>query len=299
MGKLVTPKVFQVGKTVMDEEGMRAYLEYTDQMEFWEVIQQAKSEGLSGAEILCSFFAKACYKSLTDRKNANISRVRNITGNLSSTFDHGHGSVFEHVYWNFMITDCSRVFTHELVRHRVGTAFSQTSGRYVIPVDENGAGCLDLVFDPILDSVKDQVQEMVTQIEEGYKKLMVAAKLDEMENFSAKKKLTSALRRVLPNGQSNEMGFSMNLRSVRQLVTLRTARFAEWEIRDIFGQIYRMLKLQHPVIFHGAIEKMIGGQVEVSGMKLQPWERMLSDYSLEELEAEILSRKAADEEQQE
>lgn len=41
------------------------------------------------------------------------------------------GSVIEHHVTNWIFADVSRVFTHELVRHRVGTAFSQESLRYV------------------------------------------------------------------------------------------------------------------------------------------------------------------------
>ena len=41
----------------------------------------------------------------------------------------GHGSVLEHGWVSYMITNTSRVVTHELVRHRAGTAISQESLR--------------------------------------------------------------------------------------------------------------------------------------------------------------------------
>lgn len=293
MGRLVTPKVFLVGETTMLDSDLKEYLEYTDQLEFWEEVESARTEGISNMEIMCSFFAKACYKSLTNRKNANISRVRAIADNIKGTFNSGHGSVFEHVWWNFMITDCSRVFTHELCRHRVGTAFSQTSGRYVRPVDEDGNGVLDIVFDPILEPVRKEYEEYIAWLEAHYQSMVMKMGLDEMKNFDSKKKATSALRRELPNGQSNEMGFSCNLRQLRQLVTLRTARFAEWEIRNVFYQIYLKIKDRCPLVFHGAKENMYDGIPEISGMKLQPWERDISNYSVEELQDELDQRKAS------
>src|SRR5262249_3114651 len=41
-------------------------------------------------------------------------------GNL---INQGHGSVLEHAVWDVLITGVSRSLTHELVRHRAGTAY--------------------------------------------------------------------------------------------------------------------------------------------------------------------------------
>ena len=95
--------------------------------------------------------------------------------------------------------------------------------------------------------------------------------LDSLEN--KKKKITSALRRLLPNGQSNEIGFSCNLRTLRHIVQLRTSRYAEWEIRLVFNQIYSLVKEKYPLVFYKAKEEKVDGSLEVSGMKLQPWEK--------------------------
>lgn len=122
-----TPKTFLVGSTQPDWNGLMAYLEYTGQTSFYdECLQYAESTlHMGGRDPLClvSFYAKLCYKSLTEGKNLNVSKIRSIQANLEGVYKSGHGSVFEHVWLNFVTTDCSRVFTHELVRHRVGTAF--------------------------------------------------------------------------------------------------------------------------------------------------------------------------------
>lgn len=94
-----------------------------------------------------------------------------------------------------------------------------------------------------------------------------------MADFGRKKKITSALRRLLPNGQSNEIGFSANLRTLRHTVQVRTSRHAEWEIRFVFGKVYELLKGRYPMLFHGAWEEVVDDLVEVSGMKMQPYER--------------------------
>jgi thymidylate synthase (FAD) len=265
LGKLVTPSVYLIGHTVMIQEGLDAYLDASGNADFVRSVEAARAGGLSDAEILCSFYAKLCYASLTIGHNLNVSRVRDVPDSLRGCFEQGHGSVFEHCSLNFVVRDCSRVFTHELVRHRAGTAFSQTSGRYVRG-DE-----VDIVFDPVLEAVRGEVIAFQEEVERRYRGLVRAVGLDGMTDFALKKQVTSALRRLLPNGQGNEIGFSINLRALRHVVQLRTSRHAEWEIRTIFGQVYRLVKDKHPLLFHGAAETLVGGLTEVSGMKTQPY----------------------------
>ena len=265
MGKLVTPQTYFVGYTVINQSEMDRYLSDSGNQDFLQTIQAAREQGLSDGEILTSFYAKLCYASLTLGKNDNITRVRDIPDNVKATLGAGHGSVFEHCNLNFVVRNCSRVFTHELVRHRVGTAFSQMSGRYV------RGDKIDIVFDPILAQVKDHIETLQSYIEDSYNRMVRLMGLDEMKDFDRKKKITSALRRLLPNGQSNEIGFSVNLRSLRHLIQVRTGRHAEWEIRLTFEQVYQLIKEKYPMVFCDAKEEVVDGIIEVSGMKMQPY----------------------------
>jgi len=250
----VLPKVHFIGATAFDLVALKNYLIETDQKEFLEDIEEGTKEGLNAGEILCSFYAKLCYASLTTKKNKNISKVRSIYDNILSTIDSGHGSVFEHCSLNFVVTNCSRVFTHELVRHRVGTAFSQTSGRYV----RNDV--LKLVVDPILEPVYDEIEEIRFLIEKQYKLIESKLDLENIKDFGRKKKLTSAMRRIMPNGQINEIGFSVNLRTLRQTLEARTSVHAEWEIRVIFNQIFSLVADKYPAIFADAYSEFLEGQ---------------------------------------
>jgi len=267
MGRFVEPKVYWVGYQEINEAGIKQYLEDSGNEDFLKSIKAARQANLTSAEILCSMFAKLCYKSLTLGHNSNISRLRDIEDNIRNCHDVGHGSVFEHVWFNFIAANCSRIFTHELVRHRVGTAFSQNSGRF-IRLDE-----IDIVFDPILEPIRDLCEQKRKHDEEWYKEAVNAIGLPATKNFTQKKKITSALRRFAPNGQSNEIGFSLNLRSIRHTVMIRTSRHAEWEIRKIFEQVYLLLKDTYSTMFHGAKEEIVEGIVEVTGMKMQPYEK--------------------------
>lgn len=293
MPRLVTPKVFLVGFTAASHLGITDYLRYTNQQEFEKDIDEAEKNGIHPGLVLTSLFAKLCYKSLVEGKNTNVRKLRSIENNLKATFDAAHGSVFEHVNLNFIVTDCSRIFTHELVRHRVGTAFSQTSGRYC-RIENIG-----LVWDPILDPVKDLFLACAEDIENTV--YLAECKLglrktpegnvcsehtwfntqdekdrwipDDTFDFDKRKKITSAIRRIAPNGQENEIAFSVNIRALRHLVQVRTAAAAEWEIRNIFNQVYGLVKAKFPLMFHGAKERIVEDLIEVYGMRLQPYER--------------------------
>jgi len=256
--KIVLPKTYLTGYTGMNISGISQYLKDTDQEEFESDILAAKAEGLSDGEILCSMYAKMCYASLTTKKNKNISKIRGIAANIQGTIDSGHGSVFEHCTLNFLTTNCSRVFTHELVRHRVGSAFSQTSGRYV------RTDAINFVHDPILDPVKDKIEKALTYLQTIYQEMENDLDLANIKDFDRKKKLTSAMRRILPNGQANEIGFSLNLRSLRHLIELRTSEHAEFEIRLVFGQVYNLMKDKYPAMFVDAKEEMIDDLLKIS-----------------------------------
>lgn len=252
------PVVSLVASTRLNRIGISEYLSNTGNEDFEQTIDEALSNGLSDMEVLVSLMAKLCYKSLTIGKNSNITRVRDIQSNIQAAIESEHGSVAEHSSVSFIVRDCSRIFTHELVRHRAGTAFSQNSGRY-IRLDS-----IDLVIDPILKPVEQDLEEIVEFLERKYGEMSEKLGMNiEGLNFNKKKKLTSALRRIAPNGQTNEIGFSINLRALRFVIKKRTDRAAEWEIRYVFSQVYKLMKTAIPTLFCDATEELVDGLPEV------------------------------------
>lgn len=252
------PVVSLVAKTSLTMPGIIDYLRATGNEEFEETISAAWDDGLSDMEILVSMMAKLCYKSLTLGHNSNVRRVRDVRSNIEAAIMSGHGSVLEHASLSFIVRDCSRIFTHELVRHRAGTAFSQNSGRY-IRLDS-----IDIVVDPILEKVEQDILDCAEYLEAKYQ--VMAEKLglnDEGLSFAVKKKLTSALRRIAPNGQANEIGFSINLRAMRFVIQKRTDSAAEWEIRQVFAQVYQIVKDIVPTLFCDAVVSEVDGLPEV------------------------------------
>lgn len=256
MGQFIDrPEVYLIGMTEVLEDALLSYLVDTDQQAFYEHVEKVNPT------VLVSFYAKLCYKSLVEGKNPNVTKIRSIEDNLRSVINSGHGSVLEHITMNFVITDCSRVFTHELVRHRVGTAFSQTSGRYCA-IDN-----LDIVFDPILEPAKDIAEEISSILEEKLVAMRERLIKPDMD-FATKKKITSAIRRFAPNGQTNEIGFTANIRTLRNTIVQRTSRHAEWEIRVVYNQIAELLSLNFPIFMHGGSVELVDGMNEWTGLEV-------------------------------
>ncbi len=238
--KYVKPKVFLVGETRVHEPGLQAYLEHVG-VPNWAT--DAPSDGEKIAEVM----GRLCYRSFEPGLNPNVTRVRE--GNeayLGNIIKVGHGSVLEHAMMNFIFADVSRVVTHELVRHRAGTAMSQESLRFVrldrlsayVPmhIEENEEGLA--IFTKTLE-----------QLEEVQRSLAEVFKIEEASAFSVKKKLTSAFRRVAPIGLATTIGWSCNFRTLRHVIEHRTDPHAEEEIRYLFAEVYHQVRERYPNVF--------------------------------------------------
>jgi thymidylate synthase (FAD) len=160
-------------------------------------------------------------------------------GNLLAS---GHGSVLEHANFTFVFRNVSRVFTHELVRHRAGSAFSQESLRYVRLVD------IGLRVPPALEPVHGQVVELVERLEE-FQRSAADELLGEEMPFEQKKEVTSAMRRLAPIGLSTEIVWTANVRTLRHVIAQRTEAGAEEEMRLVFDRVAELAAAEMPALF--------------------------------------------------
>jgi thymidylate synthase (FAD) len=124
----VEPQVFLVARPKVDYEAMAAYLREVGGERWLERIDRGQLE----AQDLAEFAGKICYRSWEPGLNPNVRKVRDDQEvYLQNILKQAHGSVLEHVSFSFVLHNVSRVFTHEIARHRPGTAISQESLRYV------------------------------------------------------------------------------------------------------------------------------------------------------------------------
>jgi thymidylate synthase (FAD) len=227
----VSPRVYIVGHTVIDRDGMEAYLRELGTS--WR-----PPAGATDAEAMVEFYGRLCYRSFEVGLNPNVSRVRTDHAEyIENLLSSGHGSVFEAVTVNFVISNVSRVFTHELVRHRVGTHISQESMRYVRYSDGLPYWVPRCIAeDPwALEFFREKWRIM-----EGWQReLAEHFRIDEEVNFSRKKELTSAFRRLIGEGVATTIGWSANFRTLRHVIELRTAPGVEEEFALVAGEILR------------------------------------------------------------
>ena len=80
----------------------------------------------AGAEVT-KVAGQLCYMSFGPERTLN----RDAGKYLENIRTQRHGSVLEHPNYTFLLYGAGRAFTHELVRHRVGVAYSQVSQRFV------------------------------------------------------------------------------------------------------------------------------------------------------------------------
>lgn len=242
MGKPVLPKCFMIAHTALHGAGITAMLDELG-------IPDWDTEAESPSEWLTEFAGKSCYMSFDLSLNQNLTKVGTRTNEeyiSEGILKQKHGSVIEHSTATFFLKDVSRVVTHELVRHRVGTAYSQTSGRYVRvgEIDYYVPKCV--VDRPDIHALFARAfrlqEEIALEMAERFG-------LNECPDFAYKKECTSAIRRIIGNGQATNIVVTGNHRSWRHMIAMRTAKGAEEEIRVTFRAIANELANHFPALY--------------------------------------------------
>jgi thymidylate synthase (FAD) len=240
-----SPQVFLIARPSLDLDGMRNYLLDVGG-ESWLQRRLEEVDGdPNGGELIVEFAGRACYRSWEPGLNPNVTRVRTDQREyFANILRSAHGSVLEHANYSFIIRNCSRVFTHELVRHRAGSAFSQESLRYVRLTN------IGFRVPPALEPVREQVLSIVEQLEEFQVQAAEKLGIDEQGvPFHVKKEVTSALRRLAPIGLSTDILWTANARTLRHVIEMRTSDGAEEELRLVFDTIARIMQAEAPGLF--------------------------------------------------
>jgi thymidylate synthase (FAD) len=239
-----TPAIHLIARPSVDLEGMRQYLEDVGGTS-WLDRRLADPADLNPGELLVEFGGRACYRSWEPGLNPNVTKVRTDRREyVRNILSSAHGSVLEHANYSFAMRNVSRVATHEIVRHRAGAAYSQESLRYVRLVD------IGFRVPPALEPLRQQCVEIVERLEEFQVEAARALDIDaDGLPFHVKKEVTSALRRLAPIGLSTDLILTMNLRTLRHVIAMRTAPGAEEELRLIFGRLGEIMIDEAPAAF--------------------------------------------------
>ncbi|MFW9831622.1 MAG: FAD-dependent thymidylate synthase [Candidatus Thorarchaeota archaeon] len=148
---------------------------------------------------------------------------------LKKVIKLGHTSVLEHAVFTFEITGVSRVFTHQLVRHRIASYLQKSFRRTKIK---------QLILPPtIIEAAEDP------------SKLQGAAEALYREYYRRGVPMEDA-RYLAPMGSETAIIATFNARTLLEsLFPLRLHRSAQLEIRVVVNEMLRLVKEIAPVIF--------------------------------------------------
>jgi thymidylate synthase (FAD) len=189
---------------------------------------------IDGNEILKSIerAGRTCYKS--EERITDDSAQRFVKMIIKS----GHDSVIEHEKITVRII-CDRGVSHEIVRHRIAS-YSQESTRYCNYTGDKFGNELTFIKPSFWKEESNNYKawkNTMSYIEKQYFLLIEnGAKPEEA-------------RSILPNSLKTEIMVTMNMRSWRNFLILRTAKSAHPQIREIAIPMLKMFQNIIPIIF--------------------------------------------------
>ena len=179
--------------------------------------------------------ARLCYSKKSPDELQDDMDEEQIKRLVTKVIDLGHTSTLEHTYFYFHI-QCSRVTSHQLVRQRIGTSYSQRSQRYV--TEDN----FNYIIPPSIkenEKAKNIFADKMDDLQDIYLELLELGIPKEDARF------------ILPTIKTNLM-VSYNARSLLHFFNLRCCNRAQWEIREIAYQMLQLVKDKAPILFEKA-----------------------------------------------
>lgn len=201
---------------------------------------------LSDAEELIKFAGQNCYLSFGEKRTKNDEAQKYLDHIKSS----GHGSVMQHAQFVFIFWGIDRSCTHELVRHAIGTGFSQVSQRYVDgkalrfverPEYQNNDR-LHFEFEQWIDRSKAQYDMRADLLKD------IGAHLENPTD--RRKARNQAARACLPNEAEAPIVMSANVRAWRHIVEMRASRYADKPIQCLLYRTFCILEKVAPKLFN-------------------------------------------------
>lgn len=186
-------------------------------------------------EYVITMAASLCYsdKEFFSLNESSLDKTRQETL-IKNLIDSGHDSPLEHASFTFYINEVSRVLSHQLVRHRIAS-FSQRSQRYTSQKSEY------VIPDSLLNNeeLKSFYIENLNKIYDDYNKLIKNVGLPKED-----------ARFILPNASVTSLIMTMNLRELRHFFSLRLCHRAQWEIRKLAINMYKIILKEHPILLY-------------------------------------------------
>jgi len=197
----------------------------------------------SDGERLAEFAGRLCYMSQHNPAGRSTAEY------LENIKRQRHGSVLEHATYGLLLEGVSRSLTHELVRHRAGTAMSQLSQRYVDESDASFVVPPAIIGDADLEAAwRSQIEGAQASYVALVERLMARYQWVD-DKVHRRKMAREAARGVLPNSTETKILFTANARAWRAILEMRGSEAAELEIRRLAVAVARVLGREAPGFF--------------------------------------------------
>ena len=147
--------------------------------------------------------------------------------------------VMDHIVYMFEIEDCSRVTTHQLVRHRA-VSYDQESQRFSAATREGAVTPPNVQSNDLGYKAYDEALKAVYS---AYEKMVTAGVPKEDARY------------ILPGAIKTKLVMTLNARSLMHLVWQRTALQAQWEIRELAATLHVLAQETTPELWTKIIER--------------------------------------------
>ena len=204
--------------------------------------------------------AKLCYSAVgVDQLMADLTPEKSAKF-LNMLSSMGHQSPIEHASFTFAIEGVSRSLLAQITRHRIAS-FSVQSQRYVRLDDFQFVIPPEVEADPVskerfLNAMREEgahYLKIAEALQEKHRAELMAQGLDERTaNQKAEKMANEDARFVLPNACETKMVMTMNARSLYNFFAIRCCNRAQWEIRALAKEMYRLVYAAAPTLFNRA-----------------------------------------------
>lgn len=169
--------------------------------------------------------------------HTDVEAVKRVVSQKGVPFDPE--AMMDHVVYMFEIEDCSRVTTHQLVRHRA-VSYDQESQRFSAATREG------VVTPPNVQSNETAYQaydEALKAVYAAYEKIIAAGVPKEDARY------------VLPSAIKTKLVMTLSARSLMHMVWQRTALQAQWEIRELATTLHGLARDATPELWTKIIER--------------------------------------------
>ena len=186
---------------------------------------------------VCAHAIRTCWQSFDksdyggEKDKALIDRVGN---------KYKHASTLEHLVYTFYIQGISRALLQELARHRMAS-LSVKSTRYTLKELKT--------IEPFEEDDFEGASKFIVLTGNG---MVDSASIKALNNLQAilKSGISNDIAKyALPECYKTELTWTINARSLQNFLSLRSAKAALWEIRELANALFESLPKEHKYIF--------------------------------------------------